>query len=108
MGENIVFQQDNAPIHTAKIIKEWFKNKNVTTISWPANSPDLNPIENVWKLLKDNIQKRENFPRTMEELKITLKEEWSKFDVSILRDIVDSMPRRIEAVLKVNGAPTKY
>lgn len=56
------------------------------TMDWPASSPDLNPIENVWKLLKDNIQKRENFPRTVDELKASLREEWSKFNVSVLRE----------------------
>lgn len=106
--KNAVFQHDNAPIHTAKIVKEWFKEEGIKVIDWPANSPDLNPIENVWKLLKDNIQRREVFPKTKEELKIALEEEWQKFDTSILNGIIDSMPRRIKAVLKVNGGPTKY
>jgi len=54
VSRNIVFQQDNAPT-------QWFKEKNVTIMDWPASSPDLNPIENVWKLMKDNIQKHKNF-----------------------------------------------
>lgn len=105
---HLIFQQDNAPIHTAKIVTKWFEEKNIETINWPANSPDLNPIENIWRLLKDNIQKHESFPRTVTELKATLIEEWSRFDVSILREVVDSMPRRIEAVLNANGGSTKY
>jgi hypothetical protein len=59
-------------------------------------------------VLKDNVQKRENFPRTIDELKVALREEWSKFDVLILRRVVDSIPRRIEAVLGAEGRPTKY
>jgi transposase len=108
IGKNMVFQHDNAPIHTAHKVTQWFQKKNIIIMDWPACSPDLNPIENVWKLMKDNIQKRENFPRTVDELKIALKEEWSNFDPSLLKRVVDSMPRRIEAVLEAKGSPTKY
>ena len=108
VASNPVFQQDNAPIHNARVTKKWFKDKNIEIMDWPASSPDLNPIENVWKIMKDNIQKRENFPRTVKELKIALKEEWSNFDMSVLRRVVDSMPQRIEAVLEANGGPTHY
>ena len=86
----------------------WFKKKKIKIMDWPASFPDLNPIEKIWKMLKDNIQKREDFPRTVDELKIALREEWLKFDVSILRKVVDSMPRRIKAVLSAKGGPTKY
>ena len=77
-------------------------------MDWPANSSDLNPIENIWKLLKDNIQKYESFPRIIYELKAALKEEWLKFGINILREVIDSMPRRINAVLEAKGGPTKY
>ena len=75
-GGSIVFQQDNAPIHTSRMTTEWFSTNNITTIDWPANSPDLNPIENIWKILKDNIQNQKDFPRTVSELKVALKKEW--------------------------------
>ena len=108
LASNPIFQQDNAPIHNAKVTKKWFKERNIEIMDWPASSPDLNPIENVWKLMKDNIQKHENFPRTVNELKIALKEEWSDFDMSVLRRVADSMPQRIEAVLEAKGGPINY
>ena len=106
--KNVVFQHDNASIHNARIIKKWFKEKTIEIMDWPASSPDLNPIENVWKLMKDNIQKHENFPRTVNELKTALKKEWSNFDTSILREVADSMLRRIEVVLEAKGGPIDY
>lgn len=107
-GGNVVFQQDNAPIHTSKLTTDWFKANSITTIDWPANSPDLNPIENIWKILKDNIQNQENFPRTINELKASLKREWEGLDDSVLKEAAASMPRRINAVLEARGGATKY
>jgi DDE superfamily endonuclease len=108
MGKKPIFQQDNAPIHMAKITKEWFKTKKIKTLTWPANSPNLNPIENIWKLLKDQIQRREDFSKNINELKTVLKEEWENFDNSVLERVVASIPKRINAVLEANGQATKY
>lgn len=105
LGENAVFQQDNAPVHR---VAKWLKQQKIRKMDWPSRSPDLNPIENIWKIMKDNIQKRQDFPRNVNDLKTALKEEWSKLDTSVLRRVVDSMPRRIEAVLNANGGSTKY
>ena len=89
VGENGVFQHDNAPVHG---VSKWLAQQKIKTMDWPSKSPDLNPIENIWKIMKDNIQNQRNFPKNVDDLKIALKEEWSKLDTSVLRRVVDSMP----------------
>ena len=76
--------------------------------TWPASSPDLNPIENVWHMLINNIQKRKVQPKNREELIIAVKEEWAKLDLNKVNNLIDSMPRRIAAVREANGGPSGY
>ncbi len=69
---DFIFQQDLAPAHTAKGTKSWFNDHSVTVLDWPANLPDLNPIENLW-----GIVKRDTRPNNADELKATVKETWA-------------------------------
>jgi transposase len=104
--EELIYQQDNDPKHTAKITKAFFKNNNITTLEWPPGSPDLNPIENVWNLLKIKIHKRK--PKNKEELIDIVTEEWLRFDRKVLKSLVNSMPKRVQQVIDNNGDITKY
>ena len=58
-GANYVFQQNNAPIHTYKLTRTFFQERNINILSWPARSPDLNPIENAWVSCQDWSTKME-------------------------------------------------
>ena len=53
-----VLQQDGATPHTSRRAKEWVTNENVQILQWPSNSPDLSPIENVWNIMKDYVEKK--------------------------------------------------
>ncbi len=103
---DFIFQQDLSPAHTAKGTKSWFDDHGVTVLDWPANSPDLNPIENLWGIVKRKM--RDTRPNNADELKATVKETWASIPPQQCHKLITSMPRRIEAVIKAEGAPTKY
>ncbi len=103
---DFIFQQDLAPAHTAKGTKSWFNDHGVTVLDWPANSPDLNPIENLWNIVKRKM--RDTRPNNADDLKATVKETWASIPPQQCHKLITSMPRRIEAVIKAKGAPTKY
>ncbi len=103
---DFIFQQDLAPAHTAKGIKSWFSDHGVTVLDWPANSPDLNPIENLWGIVKRKM--RDTRPNNADDLKATVKETWASIPPQQCHKLITSMPCRIEAVIKAKGAPTKY
>jgi transposase len=104
----IVLQEDNAPIHTCKQAKEWRKSRDIISLTWPPNSPDLNPIEHVWYLIKGVIQKMNSRPMTLPSLKDAIKKAWDECDQLIMNRLVESMPDRIAAVIKAQGGNTKY
>ncbi len=103
---DFIFQQDLAPAHTAKGTKSWFNDHGVTVLDWPANSPDLNPIENLWGIVKRKM--RDTRPNNADDLKAAIKETWASIPPQQCHKLITSMPRRIEAVIEAKGAPTKY
>ena len=100
-----IFQHDNAPVHK---VSNWLKSKKIDYMNWPSRSPDLNPIENIQRIVKDNIQNRDDFPRDKPALKMALTEAWSNLDTSVLRVVSDSMTQRTEAIAAVDGRSSKY
>ncbi len=103
---DFIFQQDLAPAHTAKNTKSWLNDHGVGVLDWPANSPDLNPIENLWGIVKRKMRNKR--PKNADELKAAIKETWASIPPQQCHKLITSMPRWIEAVIKAKGAPTMY
>ena len=107
-SEFLRFQQDNDPKHTSRRAKAWFQEQQIALLPWPAQSPDLNPIEHLWSEVKRGLNAYEEDPRSIAELEQRTGEVWTATPKEKVRDLIRSMPRRCEAVIKAKGAWTKY
>ena len=99
-------QQDNDPKHTSRVAKQFIAENSINTIDWPSNSPDLNPIENIWTIIKNNVEKR--MPQNINELTKFLAEEWNAIPQSTINNLVMSMKTRCELILEKNGDRIPY
>mgnify|MGYP003222458729 FL=1 len=103
-----IFQQDNARYHTTSCVSKFLSDHNVTVMEWPSQSPDLNPIENIWHILNLAIDKRIPNVHSYERLGEVVCEEWEKIDKKVVINCIESMPKRCAEVIKNHGGSTKY
>ncbi len=101
LGRRFTFQQDNDPKHTAKITKEWLHNNSVTVLEWPSQSPDLNPIEHLWRDLKMAVHQR--LPSNLTELERICKEEWQRIPKSRCEKTCCIFPKKTHGCIKSKG-----
>ena len=108
-AEQLIFQQDNAPCHVAKSVKVFMKENRIQLLDWPGNSPDLNPIEHIWKMLKNKIN-RESTSSNKRELTERLLHTWfhDKDLKQCARRLIKDMLRRVQAVIEAHGGTTNY
>lgn len=106
--EEVIFQQDNDPKHTSKKAKKWMEDNNITLLDWPAQSPVISPIEHQWVHLKRELAKYEVAPKGVWEIWERVVEVWNNIPPEVCQNLIESMPRRLEAVIKAKGGHTKY
>ena len=106
LDDTMWFQQDNAPAHSSKTTKGFLASKGVRTLPWPPQSPDMNPIENLWSLIKNELRGKK-FPNK-KALWNAVQDVWYNIPTSKVQRIIESMPRRLFALRKANGCNTGY
>ena len=106
--QDCLFQDDNAPIHRANDVKNYKEENHINCLEWPAQSPDLNVIENVWLKLRIRLQQRVEVLNTADELSAAIKDIWENLSVDYIQGLYHSIPKRLRKVLKVKGEMTKY
>jgi hypothetical protein len=104
IGNNFILMDDNARPHIARVVNEFLDEVGINRIEWRPRSPDLNPIEHVWDMIGKKVKARIPSSATLDEVFPVLQEKWDLLDDQAIMNVVESMPRRMEAVKRARGA----
>ncbi|GFU88982.1 transposable element Tcb2 transposase [Trichonephila clavipes] len=108
VGPDFIFMDDNAPCQRVVLIDDFLETENIQCMSWPVNSPDLNPIKHVWDMLGRQIAALSHPPSSVTELKRALQEAWNRLSPQLIHHLMASMVNRYAACLAVRGDHTPY
>ena len=101
-----ILEQDGATPHTSKESKNFLRGNNVQILQWPPNSPDINPVENVWTILKNYVEKKN--PQTKAALVDNFQESQHKISIEVRRNLMNAIQKRLALCLANNGELVKY
>ena len=102
----MTFQHDNARPHVARVCQDFLVNNNIVPLDWPPYNTDLSPFEHLWDELDRRVRRRRNTPNTLGQLRTALLEEWENIPMRKINALVNSMQRRIRAVINARGGDT--
>ena len=106
IGSDFIYQQDNAPCHTANSVKDYFEDNGINVLPWPTRSPNLNTIENLCVSIDRKLQSKSITNKG--QLRDGINEAWSQIPAELCQKLIESMPRRIAACIKAKGGHIKY
>jgi hypothetical protein len=105
-GQNWRLQMDNDSKHRSNICKQFIDESIPHLLDWPSNSPDANPVENIWSIVKRNVEKRK--PMNIDELELFLAEEFENIDINVVKNCVMSMKKRCLSLIDCKSERIKY
>lgn len=106
MPVHYIFHHDNDPKHTSRLLKSWLSDKNIDVLDWPLKGHDLNPIEYLLAIVKRDL-KDKNLQNN-DELFQMVQQSWNSISVQTCQHLIQSLPRRLDNVVKNKGYSTKY
>ena len=114
--DDLIFMQDNAPCHKIADVMGFLAEEDIQVMDWPPNSLDLNPIENLWHMLK--VKFHQHFTElhctlsksqgSLEKYGKVLQGVWSELNPTVVSNLIRSMPRRVQLVIEAKGGATRY
>ncbi|GFW41694.1 transposable element Tcb2 transposase [Trichonephila clavipes] len=109
-GYGVFQQEDNSTSHKSRLATGWWDehSSDFSVINWPPRSPDLNPIVHLWDVLEQGVKGCHTAPTNLTELRAALANIWQVIAVERFQKLVESMPHRVTAVIKVREGPTRY
>jgi len=95
------------PKHTSGTVNDYIRKNNIHVLpNWPASSPDLNPIENIWSVMKNEISKQR--PETLDELENVIRRSWRNIPQIYINNCIESMPKMLQLLLNNLGNKIPY
>lgn len=103
-----IFMDDNAPAHTAKIVKAWKRENGIVTLTWPSKSPDLNIIENIWAYVQDELYRIRDHITCPDDTWREALNIWNNIPIAYIENLYNSLPNRMNEIKLKKGGPIDY